>query len=423
MTPMRTLGDTPRFPTLPQLTFAGNVSHMPEAVGRLVTDIEAELDTVVDEIVARIRDEIPDFRRLPASTLGRAVRGNVGRALAALHDLRPPTPDELERAAQVGRERAEQGLSVDAVLHAYRISISAVWSRFGELARERGTNVSSVLAFSETLWLWGDAVMEVVGQAHREVELQLAREEQQRRDAFVLAVLLGTIDADELSRESGGYGLDPEREYVAFRARSLDGPAPRRIASDGLTTALDHDLVGLSTTATSPLPGVVVGVGPPARLAALPAAFAMASRALQTAIAFGQEGVFSLADLSIRPAILSDEALGAAFTDRHLEPLQALGRLGAELEDTLRVWLEQEMRIEEAAKALHVHPNTLRHRLRRFEETTGANLRRPDDLIELWWALERRRLSGARERAAPAPPAPARSPTRGSSAAPAAGPV
>jgi hypothetical protein len=388
---------------------------MPEAVGTLVTDIEAELDTVVDNIVARIREEIPDFRRLPASTLARAVRGNVTRALAALRDLRPPTADELERAAAVGRERAEQGLSVDAVLHAYRISISAVWSRFGELARERGANVSSVLAFSETLWLWGDAVMEVVGTAHREVELQLAREEQQRRDAFVLAVLLGSIDAAELSRESGGYGLDPEREYVAFRARSRDGGGPPRRLQAALTTALDHDLVGLAAEPPAPQPGVVVGVGPPARLAALPAAFAMASRALQTAIAFGQEGTFSLADLSIRPAILSDEALGEAFTGRHLEPLAQLGRLGVELEDTLRVFLEQDMRIEETAKVLHVHPNTLRHRLRRFEETTGANLRRPADLIELWWALERRRIA----RTAPAPPAPARSPTRGSSAAPA----
>ena len=390
---------------------------MPEAVGRLVTDIEAELDVLLDAIVVRIRDEVPDFRRLPASTLARAVRGNLTRALAALRDLRPPTPDELERAAAVGRERAEQGLSVDAVLHAYRITITAVWSRFGELARERGINVTSVLAFSETLWLWGDAVMEVVGNAHREVELQLVREEQQRRDAFVLAVLLGTIDAAELSRESSGFGLDPEREYVAFRARALDGGGPpRRIAAE-LTTALDHDLVGLAATPVAAPPGVVAGVGPPARLAALPAAFAMASRAFQTAIAFGQEGTSSLADLSIRPAILSDEALGAAFTARHLEPLAALGRLGAELEDTLRVWFEQEMRIEETAKALHVHSNTLRHRLRRFEETTGASLRRPADLIELWWALERRRLtqevsaaspSGRRQSPRSEPPAAAR---------------
>ena len=50
------------------------------------------------------------------------------------------------------------------------------------------------------------------------------------------------------------------------------------------------------------------------------------------------------------------------------------------------------MRIDETARALHVHPNTLRHRLRRYEEATGASLRRPADLIELWWALERRQL-------------------------------
>jgi DNA-binding PucR family transcriptional regulator len=40
-----------------------------------------------------------------------------------------------------------------------------------------------------------------------------------------------------------------------------------------------------------------------------------------------------------------------------------------------------------------VHPNTLRHRLRRFEETTGTTLRDPRHLVELWWALERQRLA------------------------------
>jgi len=361
-----------------------------------VVEIQAGLDELVDGIVARIRDELPDFRRLPASTLAQAVRGNVARALAALAELRPPTPAELEGAAAVGRERAEQGLSVDGVLHAYRISISAVWTRFGELARERGVDVTSVLAFSETLWLWGDAVMEVVGAAHREVELELAREEQQLRDAFVLAVLLGTIDASELSRESAGFGLDPEREYVAFRARALPGAQARRVVPDGddrLVTALDHDLVGLAVTRPSAVPGTVVGVGPPGRLAGLPAAFALAGRALQTALAFGQEGVFSLADLGIRPAVLADEALGEVLCGRHLEPLASLGRFGGELEATLRAFVDHDLHVEDAARALHVHPNTLRHRLRRYEQATGASLRHQADLVELWWALERRRLT------------------------------
>src|SRR3954452_22571343 len=352
-------------------------------VGSLVGRIEDELEVVVARIGDRIREEIPDFRRLPADALASAVRGNVARALAALRELREPTPEELERAAAVGRERAEQGLTVDAVLHGYRISITAVWSRFGELARAQGADVGTVLAFSETLWHWGDAVMDVVAAAHKEVELEQAREEQQRRDAFVFALLTGTLDPDELRRESATFGLDPEREYVPFRARGRLKP------NGGMSIALDHDVAGLTTGAPDPPPGVTVGFAAPARLESLPSGFAHASRALQTALAFGQTGAFSLADLSIRPAILADEALGDAFAERHLAPIRGLGM---ELEDTLRTYLDLGMRIDDTARALHVHANTLRHRLRRFEQATGANLRDPRVVVELWWALERRRL-------------------------------
>jgi hypothetical protein len=369
-------------------------------VDRLVTDLEAELDPLVDGIVERIRDEIPDFRRLPIGTLRRAVNGTVTRALVALRGLRPPTPEELDRSAAIGRERAEQGMTVDAVLHGYRISVTGLWSRFGELARERGADVATVLAFSETLWLWADAVMDVVSGAHREVELQRTREEQQRRDAFVFAALLGTSDPGELRRDGAAYDVDPDRLYVAFRARGLDGePLSRRVGlglagDDGLVAALDHDLIGLAPGRPRPVAGVCMGIGPPARLADLPGAFAEAGRAQQTALAFGEEGVFALSDLSIRPAIVDDAPLGDAFVVRYLEPLAALGRLGDELETTLRTWFDCGMHVEETARALHVHANTLRHRLRRFEEATDASLRRAPDLIELWWALERRRLDG-----------------------------
>src|SRR3954470_680659 len=183
-------------------------------VGNLVAEIEGEIDVLVPQIGERIREEIPDFWRLPAATLGRAIRGNVGRALTSRRDLRPPTGAELEQAAAVGRERAEQGLTVDAVLHAYRISVTAVWSRFGELARERGADVTSVLAFSETLWVWADAVMDIVSTAHRDVELQLVREQQQRRDAFVIALLTGTLEPESVGADSAANGLDADCVYT-----------------------------------------------------------------------------------------------------------------------------------------------------------------------------------------------------------------
>lgn len=373
------------------------------AVRALVAELESEREVLADSVVERIRESVPDFRRLPRGTLRRAVQDTMARELAVLHDVRPPTEDELEGSRVIARERAEQGLSVESVLHAHRVAVNVIWTRFGELAREREAHVSTVLAFSETLWRWADAVMDVVAASHREVELQLAREEQQRRDAFVLALLTGSTDAAELRRESATFGIDPEREYLPFRARARNGDEAKTLShrtalalagGDGLVTGLDGDAIGLTARKPVAIAGLTVGVGQRCPLDALPAAFTQASRALQTALAFGEEGVHSLGDLSILPAVLGDQALGDAFVARYLEPLGAMGRHGAEVEATLRVWLDHGMRIEDTAKALHVHPNTLRHRLRRFEEATGASLRSANEVMELWWALERRRLVG-----------------------------
>jgi PucR C-terminal helix-turn-helix domain len=375
------------------------VATVEPAVRALVGELDAERETLADTIVERIRDAIPSFRRLPRATLRRAVTDTLNRELAALREVRAPSPLELEGSAAIGRERAEQGLTLDAALHAHRVAVGVVWARFGELARERGADVGCVLAFSETLWRWADAVMDVVAAAHRAVEIERAREEQQRRDAFVLAVLTGSVGADELRRDSAAHGLDPERAYLPFRARAhgsqqeLSHRASLAIAGEaGLFTGLDGDVIGLASRRPVPVAGVTVGVGAAAGLDGLPAAFAHAGRALQTALAFRLEGVFSLADLSIRPAVLVDQALGDAFVSRYLEPLGSLGRHGPEVEATLRAWFDHGMRIDETARSMYVHPNTLRHRLRRFEEATAADLRRASDVIELWWALERRRL-------------------------------
>jgi DNA-binding PucR family transcriptional regulator len=50
------------------------------------------------------------------------------------------------------------------------------------------------------------------------------------------------------------------------------------------------------------------------------------------------------------------------------------------------------MSVEAAARELVVHPNTLRYRLKRVEELAGVDLRQTTDIVELWWALERRRV-------------------------------
>jgi PucR family transcriptional regulator, purine catabolism regulatory protein len=59
----------------------------------------------------------------------------------------------------------------------------------------------------------------------------------------------------------------------------------------------------------------------------------------------------------------------------------------ADLVSSVRVWLEQDRNTGRAAQALHVHPNTLRYRLQRFEEISGHSLSSTSSLAEVWLAL------------------------------------
>jgi len=60
---------------------------------------------------------------------------------------------------------------------------------------------------------------------------------------------------------------------------------------------------------------------------------------------------------------------------------------GGLLLPSVRTWLEHDRRTAEAAAALHVHPNTLAYRVRRFEELSGRSLHATTDLAEVWLAL------------------------------------
>ena len=65
----------------------------------------------------------------------------------------------------------------------------------------------------------------------------------------------------------------------------------------------------------------------------------------------------------------------------------ALGPLNKELLETLRVFLEKDMSVAEAARALYIHRNTLTYRLDRITEITGHNPRRLDGAVHLFMAL------------------------------------
>jgi PucR family transcriptional regulator, purine catabolism regulatory protein len=60
---------------------------------------------------------------------------------------------------------------------------------------------------------------------------------------------------------------------------------------------------------------------------------------------------------------------------------------GGDLLPTIRIWLEHDRQTDKAAQALHIHPNTLLYRVRRFEQITGRSLASTEALAETWLAL------------------------------------
>jgi sugar diacid utilization regulator len=171
-----------------------------------------------------------------------------------------------------------------------------------------------------------------------------------------------------------------------FLGIAFDSSRPRGMVAvvDGdVAVFIDHFPRGKLRTA--------IGIGPPARLDGLEPSFRRATRAMATAAAFDMTGVYDLGGLGLLPAVLADNDVAEEVTRRYIAPLTTSEGTRPILE-TVHRYLQLGMRADATAQHLSVHHNTVRYRVRRYEELTGVDLRDPNCALEAWWALQRTRL-------------------------------
>jgi len=89
------------------------------------------------------------------------------------------------------------------------------------------------------------------GHRRTEMELQLARQDQEHRGDLVRGVLFGMVAPGDLRGQLESYGVDSGREYVAVRARPADRAIERPLGFHealqhrcGVSAVVDGDLVG-----------------------------------------------------------------------------------------------------------------------------------------------------------------------------------
>ena len=133
---------------------------------------------------------------------------------------------------------------------------------------------------------------------------------------------------------------------------------------------------------------------------------AVARREAQWALARAAEAgraVVSYGDDRTGRWLTGESADLRALVDQVLGPVLSYDAAhSADLVSSVRIWLEHDRQTERAAAALHIHPNTLLYRVRRFEQISGRSLASTESLVEIWLAL---RTTAAVPAAVPAGPA------------------
>ncbi|MFJ8866238.1 PucR family transcriptional regulator [Streptomyces sp. NPDC102473] len=395
------------------------------------------LPELTDRLVEALREQEPAYRAAMESEpaeIWQEVHHSLRHNVASLIQ-----PREFREAAHrtsrwIGESRAEQGVPLDAVMHAFRMGGAMVWQDLvDDTARRHPEDTRLLVHVAADVWNFVDEHCAVVAEAYRQAERRLSwrRENQQR--LMTAALLDGTARIADLPDAAAMLGLPVHGRYavlaVAGARRAPHGtgrppldlpeetPAlwhsagdvdlavlplgaaseeePRREGEDGPAVpgcpSSDGELAALAEGMTAP-PGTRIGVSSVVDgLASVGDARRLAETALKACPASG--GTVLLDEHLPAALVVSSPGLGSALADRVLGPLDRLDPADRDvLIETLTAWLDSDGSAQRAGAKLYCHRNTVLNRLRRFEQLTGRCLTRPTDAVEVSLALAARRL-------------------------------
>lgn len=216
----------------------------------------------------------------------------------------------------------------------------------------------------------------------------------------------GVADPVALSDRIAAAGLDPRRlvasawhTEAAEALRALEPEAVVGEHDEGLYALVDGDQ-DLGAFALGR--GLVAGLGSPVPIRALATSLHEADAALE--LARPGRAITSWRDLASVPVLLEQqpEDRTVAFANQLIVPLFSDDqRGGGALVDSLRTFIAADGAVEATARSLHIHPNTLRHRLRRIRTLSGHDPLRFFDRMALYvglWAWDNQVRGGLSQR-------------------------
>jgi hypothetical protein len=365
--------------------------------------IEPEMPALLDAILSEIAQEVPEYARPLEGNFGRGIRLGVDEALRQFVDLVADPDRDRAHGREVyrglGRGEMREGRSLDALQAAYRIGARVAWRRLADAGLRAQLAPDVLCSLADAIFAYIDelAADSVEGFAHAQ---QAAAGERERRRRLLLTVLLDErFDSDALRPAAADADWEPPREValLACEPEDLD-PITRRLPVDVLAGGFDE------------LGCVVIGdPSGPGRRRALEAACEDRHAALGSTQPLDHARASWIRARSglaaIRAGALPNElcrvdehlARIAFFEARaplrelaslRLEPLDALTPAARErMAATLKAYLDHRGNAPAMAAELHVHPQTVRYRLRKLRDLFGEALDDPEARFELETAV------------------------------------
>jgi lambda repressor-like predicted transcriptional regulator len=376
--------------------------------------LRPELPALADEIVAELSRGVPDYARPLEGPFGQALRAGVeealGRFTRIVADPKADPDAGREVYLNLGRGEMRAGRSLDALLAAYRLGARVAWRRLAAAGERAGLSPRTLYTLAEAIFAYIDELSadSIEGYAREQAAAAGALQRRRQRLAALLVqdppAAPATVDA---AASSAGLRIPRTVSVLVVESDESSEGAERlavRLGPDALVTHQPPLNVALvpAPARREELEAAVRGrraaIGPEVSWQEAALSFARAREVLRLAGEGGIDGDEALlvAERHRLSLLLgADRRLARDVAESALAPLDSETELSRErLGSTLDAWLRHRGRTEAVAKALHVHPQTVRYRLARLRELFGSRLDDPDGRFELELALRARRIAG-----------------------------
>jgi hypothetical protein len=376
--------------------------------------MRAELPGVAEEIISEVRRVIPEYARSMDGPYGQALQIGVMQSLTTFVDLvaDPSAPkdgrDEICR--RLGQYEAEEGRTLDGLQAAYRIGCQVAWRRVMKLGLRANLSAVAMASLADAVFGYANELAALSVEGYQEAQRRSGAGVQHWRRRLLRLILeqpsIPRQGIDELAKQAD-WPLPETVTAVAVR------PAPDSGRADGGVPLLDGDiLAGLGCAqplllipgpATAPREAELARVLACHRAAiGLTVPLAMAADSLrwaQQALSLAESGIIDgsalirCEDHLITLWLLSDAKLADQVVRQQLGTLaQLTPHQRTWVTDTLGPWLEKRGTAAEIAELLHVHPQTVRYRIKQFEQAFGDRLSDPEARFALELAVRVMRL-------------------------------